>query len=116
MRNKAGVSVLKALKETFKKMGYCMSIYSDDDGTFKSVVKEFFDAEGINHIITLAHANVVERFIRTLKNMVHDRVSELMKSLMYSSSRGRAGAGSFLFSLCSAFLTALFMKKPGRNL
>ena len=33
-----------------------------------------------------------------------------------SSSRGRAGAGSFLFSLCPAFLTALFMKKPGRNL
>ena len=41
---------------------------------------------------------------------------ELMKSLMYSSSSGRAGAGSFLFSLCPAFLTALFMKKPGRNL
>ena len=41
---------------------------------------------------------------------------ELMKSLMYSSSRGRAIAGSFLFSLCSAFLTALFMKKAGRNL
>ena len=51
-----------------------MSIYSDDDGAFKSVVKEFFDAEGINHIITLTHANVVEHFIRTLKNMVYDRV------------------------------------------
>ena len=44
------------------------------------------------------------------------RWGELMKSLMYSSSTGRAGAGSVLSSLCPAFLTALFMKKPGRNL
>ena len=44
------------------------------------------------------------------------RWGELMKSLMYSSSTGRAGAGSVLSSLCPAFLTSLFMKKPGRNL
>ena len=76
MKNKDGAPVLPALKESFKKMGFPMSIYSDDDGAFKSVVIEFFDAEGINHIITLTHANVVivERFIRTLKNMVYDRV------------------------------------------
>ena len=74
MKNKDGATVLPALKESFNKMGFPMSIYSDDDGAFKSVVKEFFDAEGINHIITLTHANVVERFIRTLKNMVYDRV------------------------------------------
>ena len=37
-----------------------MSIYSDDDGAFKSVVETFFKNEGINHIITLTHANVVE--------------------------------------------------------
>ena len=74
MENKDGESVLKALKESFKKMGHPMSIYSDDDGAFKSVVKEYFDAEGITHIITLTHANVVERFIRTMKNMIHDRV------------------------------------------
>jgi len=74
MKNKDGATVLPALKESFKRMGFPMSIYSDDDGAFKSVVKEFFDAEGINHIITLTHANVVERFIRTLKNMVYDRV------------------------------------------
>ena len=74
MENKDGVSVLPALKQSFKKMGYPISIYSDDDGTFKSVVTRFFDNEGINHIVTLTHANVVERFIRTLKNMIYDRV------------------------------------------
>ena len=51
-----------------------MSVYSDDDGAFKSKVKELFDGEGINHVITRTHANVVERFIRTLKNGIHDRV------------------------------------------
>ena len=51
-----------------------MSVYSDDDGAFKSKVKEFFDGEGINHIITSTHANVIERWIRTLKNGIHDRV------------------------------------------
>ena len=67
-------SVLSALKQAFKKMGYPMSIYSDNDGAFQSVVKEFFDAEGIEHIITQTHANVAERFIRTMQSMIHDRV------------------------------------------
>ena len=49
-------------------------MYSDDDGAFKSKVKTLFGSEGINHIVTLTHANVVERFIRTLKSAVHDRV------------------------------------------
>ena len=55
-------------------MGYPISVYSDDDGAFKSKVKEFFNDNGINHITTLTHANVAERFIRTLKNQIHDRV------------------------------------------
>jgi len=55
-------------------MGYPISVYSDDDGAFKSKVKYFFNDNAINHIITLTHANVAERFIRTLKNQIHDRV------------------------------------------
>ena len=49
-------------------------MYSDDDGAFKLKVKEFLDGLGINQIVTLTHANVVERFIRILKNSIHDRV------------------------------------------
>ena len=67
MNNKDSNSVYDALLIIFKKMGYPISVYSDDDGAFKSKVKEFFDGEGINHIVTLTHANVVERYIRTLK-------------------------------------------------
>ena len=39
------------------------------------------------------------------------RWGELMKSLMYSSSTGRAGAGSVLSSLCPAFLCS-FLASP----
>ena len=55
-------------------MGYPISIYSDDDGAFKSKVKTLFESEGINHIVTRTHANVAERWIRTLKSGIHDRV------------------------------------------
>ena len=51
-----------------------MSIYSDNDRAFLAEVKEFFDKEGITRIVTLTHANAVERFIRTMKTMIHDRV------------------------------------------
>ena len=66
--------VLLALKQAFKDMGYPMSIYSDNDGAFQSVVKKFFGDEGIQYIVAQIHANVAERFIRTIKNMIHDKV------------------------------------------
>ena len=66
--------VLPALKQAFKKMGFPMSIYSDNDGAFQAVVGQFFKDEGIKHIVTQTHANVAERFIRTMKGMIHDRV------------------------------------------
>ena len=74
MKKNNSESVLEALKQAFKTMGFPMSIYSDNDGAFQSVVKKFFDHEGIQHIVTQTHANVAERFIRTMKNMIHDRV------------------------------------------
>ena len=74
MKENNSESVLSALKQAFKKMGFPMSIYSDNDGAFQSVVKDFFESEGMEHIITQTHANVAERFIRTMKNMIHDRV------------------------------------------
>ena len=40
----------------------------------KQNCKELFDGEGIKHITTLTHANVVGRFIRTLKNGINERI------------------------------------------
>ena len=34
-------------------MGYPISVYSDDDGAFKSKVKVSFNDNGINHIISI---------------------------------------------------------------
>ena len=42
MKNKDSISVYNALIKMFETMGYPMSVYSDDDGAFKSKVKEFF--------------------------------------------------------------------------
>ena len=74
MINKDSSSVFEALLKSFKIMKYPMSVYSDDDGAFKSKVKELFDGEGIKHIITLTHANVVERFIRSVKQGINERI------------------------------------------
>ena len=73
MKQRDGETVLPALKQSFKKNGFPMSIHSDDDGAFQTVVSKFCKDKAINHIITRTHANVVERFIRTLKTMIHDR-------------------------------------------
>ena len=74
MKEKSGPITLSAMKESFNKMGFPMSVYSDNDSAFQAGVKDFFEKEGITHVVTLTHANVVERFIRTMKNMIHDRV------------------------------------------
>ena len=74
MKEKSGPITLSAMKESFNKMGFPMSVYSDNDRAFQAGVKDFFEKEGITHVVTLTHANVVERFIRTMKNMIHDRV------------------------------------------
>ena len=47
MKNPDGETVLPALKKSFKKMGFPMPIYSDDDGAFQTVVSKFF--QGRSH-------------------------------------------------------------------
>ena len=76
MKQRDGETVLPALKQSFKKIGFPMSKYSDDDGAFQTVVSKFFKDEAINHIITRTHANVVQLFIRTLKSMIQGRMDE----------------------------------------
>ena len=72
MNNTDSNYVYEALLNSFKIMKYALSIYSDDDGAFKANVKELFDGEGIKHITTLTHTNVVERLIRTIKTGINE--------------------------------------------
>ncbi len=69
-------TALNKLKIIFSKMGYPSSIYSDIDGAFMGKVKSFLQDEGIEQYTTLYHANYVERFIRTLKNGLFDRLRD----------------------------------------
>ena len=74
MQNRDGETVYDAFMECFKVLGFPNSIYSDDDGAFNyKKFQDFIKGEGIEHIITLTHANVAERFIRTIKKMISDR-------------------------------------------
>jgi len=74
MFNKNSFCVYNALQIIFKKMGLPITVYSDDDRAFKAEVKAFFESEMINHVITRSRAHVAERFIKTLKSAIHDRV------------------------------------------
>ena len=74
LHNKDSISVYNDLLFLGGEKGDPISIYSDDDGAFRSKVKALFDGEGINNIVTSTHANVAERWIRTLQNAIHDRV------------------------------------------
>ena len=74
MKNKDSPTVLSALKESLKKMGFPITVFSDSDGAFQSVVKEFLEGEGVNVKTTLTHANVAERLIRSIKKGIADRV------------------------------------------
>ena len=80
MENKDGDTVYSAFMECFKVLGQPLSIYTDEEGSFKSrKLQDFFKGEGIEHIITLTHANQAERLIRTVKRMIADRVRHTKK-------------------------------------
>ena len=75
MHNKDTEPVYDAFLDCFKEMGHPQSVYSDDEGSFNSKkLQDYFKGEGITHKITLTHANVAERLIRSLKKMISDRL------------------------------------------
>ena len=76
MKVRDGETVYKAILQCFKVLGHPMSIYTDDDGAFAyKKFQEYLEGEAINGIITLTHANVAERAIRTIKKMLGDRIT-----------------------------------------
>ena len=80
MENKDGDTVYSAFMECLKVLGQPLSIYTDEEGSFKSrKLQDFFKGEGIEHITTLTHANQAERLIRTVKRMIADRVRHTKK-------------------------------------
>ena len=67
---------LEALKKGIQNMeGKPKTIYADSEGAwFNKEVKDYLEENSIKLIITLSHAHVVERLIRTLKSMIYKRI------------------------------------------
>jgi hypothetical protein len=76
VHGKTSDEVLDALIAGLQKMhGKPKVIYSDNEAAFSSVaMKAYFRDNHIKHIITLGHAPVAERQIRTIKDMIYKRV------------------------------------------
>jgi len=73
--------ILDALVEGIRLMGgYPEVIYSDNEACFSSTkIKEYYKEHKIKNIITLNHAPVAERQIRTSKDMMYKRVGNTGK-------------------------------------
>jgi len=76
VHGKTSDEVLDALIEGLRKVhGKPKCIYSDNEDAFSSTAMvAYFKEHKIKHIITLGHAPVAERQIRTIKDMIYKRV------------------------------------------
>ena len=63
-----------ALKEILDVIGIPKFIYTDNGSEFLGATAKLMKDNSIEHQTTLSHANFAERFIRTLKNKINDRV------------------------------------------
>lgn len=70
--------ILEALKLGFKRMdGFPKVIYSDDEGALNSKeIQKYLKEHNISHIVTRSHANVAERQIKTIKDMIYKRIGK----------------------------------------
>ena len=68
--------ILAAIKTIFSKIGKPESIYTDNEGAWSAGtdIDKYFKDLKINHVITLSHAPVAERSIRTIKSEIYKRV------------------------------------------
>ena len=67
---------IEALKRIFHQMGGAPNIImSDEEGSLQSkLIDDFFKKENITYIINRNHSRFIERFIRTLKNLMNRRL------------------------------------------
>ena len=66
-----------ALKQIFRIMGKPKIIMSDEEGSLSSkLLDKFFKDEKVLYIINRHHAPVIERFIRTFRNMITRRLQK----------------------------------------
>jgi hypothetical protein len=73
------------LLESFKNLGgKPQTIYADQEPSWNGkYVKQYLKEEHILLIMTLSHAPIVERAIRTIKNMIYKRLEHNPKNPWY---------------------------------
>ena len=78
LKTKQIPDVAVAIEKGIVKMGgKPITIYSDNEGAFVSnEIQKYFKDNKIRHIVTLSHAPVAERTIRTMKAMIYKRVEK----------------------------------------
>jgi len=79
MPNKNSNSTAIILRDVFNKMGIPKAIASDDGREFKGRFKEILNPEGIQHIIMTTHLSFIDRFTRTIKKVLFERVQDTKK-------------------------------------
>jgi hypothetical protein len=76
MQTKQPVDVINAFKEIMAKIGKPLSIFSDMEGSLLSIdFIKLLNENNIKQHTTLNHAPYAEVFIRTLKQMIHNRLT-----------------------------------------
>ena len=60
-------------------MGISKAIAWDDGGEFKGRFKDILNAEGIDHIVMTTHLSLIDRFTRTVENMMLERIQHTGK-------------------------------------
>ena len=77
--------LIEALKRVFHQMdGKPKVIVADEEGSMQStLVSEFLKKENITYIITRNHAPFIERFIRTLRGLIHRRLQKRIHEHWY---------------------------------
>src|SRR5690606_15641065 len=71
LKKKSAAQVTEAMEAILKRMGNPEYIYCDEGSEFSNAkFKKLLDDNGIQLIFTLTHAPIVERFNRTLKEML----------------------------------------------
>eukprot|EP00732_Lithocolla_globosa_P000850 Lithocolla_globosa_v1_NODE_330_length_4438_cov_177.263746.p1 type:complete len:338 gc:universal NODE_330_length_4438_cov_177.263746:2032-3045(+) len=71
MKNKTMTETVRAMKVVFKRLGTPKQIYCDEGSEFNNnMFRDMCRDKNIELILTLKHATMVERFNRTLKEMI----------------------------------------------
>jgi transposase InsO family protein len=71
LQKKDQPSILEAVKTAFERMGIPETVYADEGSEFISAgFKNYLNENGVTLIITYSHAPFIERFNRTIKEMM----------------------------------------------